>query len=804
MPAKLLNPKLLASAGAALLGVIGFGVVFGTLWSTPFSEDQQLKLAARWLDEGRWDVAGRVAKELEPSIDPEVNSAWHYVQGVARLLPILDDLDSYENRAVLGSVTEQLQKSRQLGYPVSQRGKGNYYLGVCLYNTYRWDEAIEALDYSLADYPQRRSESLRMMFSAHLRKPKPDAEAAQAILNRWTRMPGLSKRELAQTKLAAAQLAIHERQFVEAEQWLSQIKPGIPEHFEALKWQAMNLLGHGANPASIDAVQLEQAQSILQKLIVASETPQGVRRQAIYLVGKVLRALGKLDEAIGTLSSVRQQNPFSAEAIAASLEEAEILLELGQFNDVVTTTQQLLSGINDIQLYNETWIPASEMVSRLMGIANHLQDNGLFELALEVANQLHPAFPAGQALRLQATILANWSYAVETTSSRNDAQARSTLASLHVRAAQKYEQLAAVDLRAKDYLEIVWHAIDNYQKAGHMDAANRLIKTTLQYESRTKRPRALLAMARNHIAQGDWQASLEPLQRCFDEHPASPGGYEARLVAAQAHKELNNLDEALELLSVNLWDGDLHPDNSVWKDSFLELGHLLVQRGERQLSQWNRRSDLPWEEIRPILQRSHSEFVRAGEMLNEAVQRFPSDPQIDRTRYQLARSFQSAAQFPEQSARHDPTLNESNRGQLLEQRKRLLEDAATHYRELHQTIEEKRDRNGPGALEDTLLRQAYFGEADVLMQLGRYDDAIATYRMAATTYAQQPEALEAWVQIAQCHRNMGREEDAQKAIHQAELALERIPAEQDSTFVSVTRGDRAHWHRLLGRLKPWN
>jgi hypothetical protein len=64
--------------------------------------------------------------------------------------------------------------------------------------------------------------------------------------------------------------------------------------------------------------------------------------------------------------------------------------------------------------------------------------------------------------------------------------------------------------------------------------------------------------------------------------------------------------------------------------------------------------------------------------------------------------------------------------------------------------------------------------------------------------------LEALVQIAECHRKMGRDTEARKAIRQAESVLQRIPAELDSKFVSVTRGDRSHWQKMLGTLKDWN
>ena len=58
--------------------------------------------------------------------------------------------------------------------------------------------------------------------------------------------------------------------------------------------------------------------------------------------------------------------------------------------------------------------------------------------------------------------------------------------------------------------------------------------------------------------------------------------------------------------------------------------------------------------------------------------------------------------------------------------------------------------------EAAILRNCYFGRADALFDLGEYDDAIQAYSAATNRYQHDPESLEAYVQIASCHRRMGR------------------------------------------------
>lgn len=802
-----ISKKTWMVGGSAVISLIAFGLIFAKITASDFSDQQKLQLAAKWLDNGRWDLAGGMAQELESSMDTDASSIWHYVSGTSQLIRIIDDLDSYQNRIILSDVTGHLEKSRELGFPLGYRGKGHFYLGVCLFNTYRWDEAIESLNRSLTEYPEVRSESLRMIISAHLRKPIPDPKEAQAVLEKWLQMPGLSQREIAQTLIAHVQLALQRNRPQDCHQWLAQIRPGIPEHYEGLKWKALSLMQQSLLAAKDSTARsdfLGEAQSLLLQLIVSADTPAQVRRQAHYLSGKVLRYQGRYREAVSVFSGVRQQNPFSAEAIAASLEEAEILMDLERWIEVPSATSQLLSGISDIRLYNEYWLPADELRTRLMEIGNRLRLKEKYELALELSDQLLIAFPANHALRLQANTLASWGFALERESAPDDLKAKQIVADMFARAGEQCEQLAQLEMRSRDYLNIVWTAVEYYQKAGRIAAANRMLEVYLKFESRSKQPRALLAMGKNYIAEGEWQTSLNPLQQCLTDFPSSPSSYEARLLAARALTEMNELNRAIELLSANLWDFELHPDSPVWKESFIELGDLLFQRGQNLLTEVQNDPKMPWEQAEPKLQQSHQELKHAADHLSEAVRRYPDEPRHYYTRYQMARAYQLAAQLPQQTIQSGQSLSDSSRRMLAQQKNQLLERSAAEYGSLYQSILSQSASTQSNSLEPSILRNAYFGQADVLSELGRYQEAIDAYRSAAAYYSNRPEALEALAQIADCYRKMGREEDAQKTIRQAELVLQRIPADRDPTFVTTTRGDRAHWEKTLGRLKEWN
>ena len=75
-----------------------------------------------------------------------------------------------------------------------------------------------------------------------------------------------------------------------------------------------------------------------------------------------------------------------------------------------------------------------------------------------------------------------------------------------------------------------------------------------------------------------------------------------------------------------------------------------------------------------------------------------------------------------------------------------------------------------------------------------------TSRSAATNrYQHDPESLEAYVQIASCHRREGRISEACGTLEQARVVLQRI--RPDADFDRTTRLSRQDWVHLLDWLR---
>lgn len=806
--------KLMLIGGSSLIALLGFSALFTfMLGSNHLAPTAQLRVAMDLLDKGRWDLAGHIAQDLEPQVDLETDSDWHYVQGVAKLQSVAEEVDSPKNRRVLLDATQHLLKSEALGFPIGYLGQGQFYLGWCQFNTYNWDAAIERLQDIDRLWPEKRSDALRMEIESELRKTPSDLTAAGQTLKRWQAIPGVSSAEQVRMDLAQAKLAFLRGDSAECEELLSKISgksaDGSRAQLWRARWRLTQALANSNESSEERSKLLREAAEIARSLKTAVDTPIDLRRQATYLSGKALRGLGAFQEALSTFSAARLSSPLSAEAFAAGIEEAEMFLEKSDPDEANTALHFMLRNMEDPALFNETWITLAEFRGRLLGIGRNYREAGEFQRALELAELLGLAFPRSDSVRLKAETFEQWAAKLAAVSASNatDAasDARDQVREKYHAAAVQYDALAQLELRSAEYPDILWSAITNYQQARDLDRANALLLDYLRNEERTKRPRALLALGSNFVNMGQWQKAIEPLERCRIEHSTHPTSFEARLLAAKALYELDQLDEASELLEENLSGSasSLRPTSDIWRDSLFQLAQTRFRQGDELLLEARLNPATSADEQEAQLTASHERLLDVVDRLGGFVSRYPQDPRRLDALYLIAKSHRMAAETPQQMLDSNPQMVEPARRKLHHRRRALLEQALADYRNLHQTI---REQESMTLSEDNnvLVRNCYFGEADTLFELARWDEAITAYQNVASRFLNKPESLEALMQMAECYRKLGQDDVAKRMLTQAEQVLARIPEEYDPQFIRLTRTTRGGWSDLLGSLRKWD
>lgn len=808
------NNKRAVIIGASGLIVLLFTLIFVRFVGKPTVN--QKELAVKLLEEGRWDLAGRIARELEnqQAIDKDTDSTWNFVRGVSLFLSASDRLDLPQNREVLWEAIQHLEASEKLGFPLGTAGRGQFFLGSSYFNTYQWKKAIDKLKESIPDWPERRSDALRMAVLSSIRQQPIDVEGANKSLAQWKSIPGLSNGELAKIALSEAELALKLGDNSRCEELLTSapVSPSLQVENEFMRGRWRLEVANNTSPEGRQW--LAEAEQQFRKCVLAPETSDELRRQASYFLGRVQRLKGNQAEALSTFSGVRQRNPQSPEASAAGIEEAEILMEMDRIDACLSTVGQVLQQLGSLSVYNEQWVTIAQMRARLSELGGHLRAVGQYDKAIALSKMLPVVFPLADSVRMQADVYITWAeslmQASQSTTDRAFANEQKKLSNdKMINAGQEFERLAQLEMKTPVYPDVLWQAIECYEKANSPSNSLRLLDDYLRSEDRAKRPRGLLAVGEKHVNAGRWDDALNSLQKCLDEFPEHPVCYEARILSARAQTEMLNFDEAQELLLQNLYDGSLKPSSEAWLTSMLELGHTIFKAADNLVleAKLDQASDKSLATQK--LEESQRKFADAIQHLREATVRYKNDPKFgdDRryfqSRYLIGKSSRLAADLPSQLTNRQQQLIETERRQMQQQRRQLLEAARDEFRDLHRELSAFQENQGMSEHQKLLLRNCYFGEADALFELGRFEDAITAYRNVGNRFLNQPEALEALAQIAQCYRSMGQPEQAKRTLLQAEQVLKRIPTDFDEQFAKLTRADRLRWGELLTWMQKW-
>src|SRR5205085_6096340 len=132
---------------------------------------------------------------------------------------------------------------------------------------------------------------------------------------------------------------------------------------------------------------------------------------------------------------------------------------------------------------------------------------------------------------------------------------------------------------------------------------------------------------------------------------------------------------------------------------------------------------------------------------------------------------------------------------LRKQLQSALELAVAHNRQLQELLTKRQEQRDLTPLEKSTLRNSYFAQGSALFDLQRYDEAIKAYSTATNRYQHDPEVLEAFMQIANSYRRLGKLAEARGTLQQAKVVLQRL--DKESKFEVATNQDRRQWTELL-------
>ena len=679
-----------------------------------------------------------------------------------------------------------LADSREIGFPHGYEAIAQFLLGRSFALTGQHDEAVPLLESALKQYPADATAIHRLLAVSYRRVASPQLPKAVEHARAYLKAPHLSAEQRNAAWIEVSELLYQMGEHAECTRALDQVAADADGYGHVLVIRAQMLMAeallvqkqNGSAPApdpSVDPVANYQSSLKILRDVqrVELELTRPVR-QSMFLIGRCLAGLGDERAALDQFARTRQLLADDAEGLAAGLEEADLLLQLGSEDEALKAYCRVAGTATQPSDYDDALIPLASFRSRILAAYEHYLKAGRFDEALQLAAHLNSLLPEGRRLELMAQVQRAWGAALLNKAAKlvpAEAQPLTAEARKHLRdAGLLYRTYAQVQFTEHDYPEAVWNSAESFLD-GH-DYANAVtaLHEYLKYELRRRRPRALLNLGEAYLSLGNLEKAVEALRECIEFYPRDVASYRARLISSKAHLELGDPAKAESLLLENLEGESLTPASKEWRESLFALGMLLYDEGRQQ---------------------------EAIQKLSEAVARYPDYPQAIEGHYTLAQAQRQVVNKIREKLSGENTA--TSRNALSKEIARLLESALAEYGHVQQMLVQRQQDSELTLLEKSLMRNCIFGQAATLLELGRFDEAVRTYSAATNRYQTEPEVLHAFVQMMHCYRRLGRETEARGSLAQAKIVLRRI--RPDAEFLSTTNYSREEWLDVLTTLE---
>ena len=780
--------------GASLLTLIGLTIGgWAYLASVAISTGElDADIAMKAFDEGHYEEARTaVAHMLTSGHLPR-----HEYGGPLLVLGALkvkdaEDQPTAERRRIEYTVAARyLTEARAYGLPESRQATGNFLLGKSLIESGQLDEGVHVLTeftaHEISD-PAIAIESRRLLADTCLVMPKPRLEQALKHNDALLANEKLSDDERADALLQRAECLSRLERFDDSRKAVAQIPASatrtaliaivtgriLLDEVEA----ALQKLPAADRPKATTqyADQVTAALKEFSKAGTLDSQKKQLAHQSHYQLARGLQLKGDADGALKQYARTRQLHGDTYEGLAASLMEADLLRQKGDLDAALLGYRRVLESFANIPIYRSHVLPLEKLRDHLMAALTDLQQRKRFNEALALVDRFSPLFSHAEQLELRGGTLEQWGAFVLSQQSDDHSSAqhdRSAGLQRYRAAGVAFEELAESRFATKSYTADLWRGAQDFIRGQSFSSAVRLLDKYLEYEPELRNAEALLRLGQAHLALNQVPQSIAAFEECIEFHPLDGATFQARIDCAKAYWQRGDTAHAEQLLRFNITGSALKPASPEWKDSLFQLGTLLHEQNK---------------------------YEEAIDTLENAVERYPEDPQRLVAQYMIGESYRRWAQDFLTDARRNTTTSEHDKS--MQEATKRLNTAFRHFEEVQRTITLKTHDIHGDPLLGSMLRNCYMLEGAVLFDLGKYKEAIEAYSNVSSLYPDEPFVLETFVQIANCWRRLDKHENARGAVKQAQIALDRFPANSD--FASTTILKRDEWRMLLANMSKW-
>lgn len=800
----------LGLVGTLAIIVITLGLTLVTRPTT--TEDRPLLLpkALARLEAGNDSEARELATLLrhQPDATFAERGGAMYVLGSVLSHEARDESDPAHQRTLYLVASRYLEEANTHGFPPECEADGLLALGRALYRSGRFARAMAILREALESNPHAAAELHPLLAESALALAPPQLAFAREHAKACLALPDLSLKQKHAGQLLLSRILLAGGDATGAGAAVADIADDSPLAADAILHRAQITIS--AARASQSGAELSQSTAQALTAAIASlrtlEGRAGIDRelvpQAQLLAGHCYELLGDRRAAVAQFDRLRRVRYGRPDGLAAALFLAELHRQDGRAGAALELYKRAIQQAGPKDAYHNPWLSLADFESRLVAGASDLVAKNHYAEALALADAMAGITSQSVSLRQRVAARSAWAeqlLAQAATQPTLEADITRAEARRHLRqAGADGERLAELGIASRQYVEDLVAAAEHYQAGQGYRQAARVWREFLRQNPRERRPEAMVRLGEALLTLGEIDAALNTLQACSDEFSTHPVTYRARVLASQGWLEKGDLTRAKELLSDNLYRHSLTPQSTDWRDSLYGLGRVLYLQGQDEETRSRIVSAGPvaadaGSEGHKLLEQSYASYQEAIRVLTEAVQRYPAATQAVQARYWIAESYRHSALWPRKKL--DVTNIETSRLALNRQITQELEAALDEYQWLLTELSDEQKLPRRSAAEMAMLRNCYFGRADAMFDLGRFEEAIRAYSDATNRYQHDPESLEAYVQIATCYRRLKRPNEARGTLEQARAVLERI--RPDADFLRTTRLDRQQWNELL-------
>jgi len=769
-----------AIAGCVL--TVGAGVAGWALIGRQDRARDRLALAAafRALDRGDYDEARNLAEALQTrgGLRSHEWAAVAFVLGAAAGREA-DVTWSRDQRRYYLLAARYLEEARDRGFPPGRRAEGLYLLGRSLCLSGQLAASRPILLAALDAGGDRATAIHRLLARAYLHDANPRYGKALEHNTAFLADRRLAPDERHEGLLDRARILLRMERIADCLAALDEIPTDAANRAEKTVLRGRVLMLQAETLQARGELSTEEQLRVRQRYEAAIKTLRAAQGhdtlsseatpQALYLIGVCYRELGDDRAAVGQFQRTASLYAQTPEALAAGLDQADLARQLGQNGDAASAYLRVLAAVADPDTYSNPWVPLDELRRRMLEAYQHYRDTGKFVICLELARRFHPLFSRTRALEIQAEAhlargreLLDQAAPGATDAEKLRRKGRGELR----RAGLAQLRLAEIRVATREYTGHLWNAAEAFLAGQDYDGAVSVLKNYLRNETRNHQAEALLHLGQSLLALDRLDEAAAALAECIELHPRDPAVFAARLVAAQTAVEQGDLERAEALLQENLVGERLTPDSREWRRSLFALGKIYHERARYQ------------------------DAVRR---LEEAVARYPQDPQAVEARYLIAEAYRrSADALP--AARRDERGRAGgapDAGRPAE----LYRESLVQYNHLREHLARLQETRELTPNESAMLRNGHFAVGSVLARLGELQAAVGEYSHATRRYQGSPEVLDAYVGMADAYRRLGEPLQARRALEQAKAVLSRL--KPDAAYAAVTNYTREQWGERL-------